>query len=93
MTIETTEPFASRAIAGMSRSGLLLVLGAFCADTAATSNRTAAMYFMNEIPSDPRHKLASSLIEFHHSIRDRSNYGSIRLPAANLNVATEHCGT
>src|ERR1035441_9839561 len=52
MTIETTEPFASRDIAGISKWPPLFVLGTFCADIAATSNRTAAMYCMNEIPSD-----------------------------------------
>src|ERR1035441_10151675 len=76
MTIETTEPFASRAIAGISRSGLLLVLGTFCADIAATSNRTAAMYFMNEVPSDRGRRPAFSLIEFHQGIGDRSTYRS-----------------
>jgi hypothetical protein len=47
--METIDPFASRDIAGISRWRPLVVLGAFCADIAATSNRTAAMYFMNEV--------------------------------------------
>src|ERR1039458_7790623 len=76
MTIETTEPFASRAIAGISRSVLLLVLGTFCADIDATSRRTAAMYFMNEVPSDRGRRPAFSLIEFHQGIGDRSTYRS-----------------
>src|ERR1017187_10657622 len=76
MTMETTEPFASREMAGISRRPPLFVLGAFCADIAATSNRTAAMYFMNEIPSDRGRRPAFSLIEFHQGIGDRSTYRS-----------------
>src|ERR1039457_1358119 len=76
MTMETTAPFASRDIAGISRWRPLFVLGAFCADIAATSNRTAAMYFMNEVPFRRRRKHASSLNEFDQGIGDRSTYGS-----------------
>jgi hypothetical protein len=57
-------------------SSPLFVLGAFCADVAATNNRTAAMYFMNEVPFHRRRKHASSLNEFHHVIGNHSNYGS-----------------
>jgi len=51
-------------IAGISRWRPLLELGAFCADIAATSNRTAAMYFMNEVPSHRGRRPAFSPIEF-----------------------------
>jgi hypothetical protein len=51
MTIETIDPSASRDIAGISRWRPLFVLGAFCADIAATSNRTAAMYLIDEVSS------------------------------------------
>ena len=37
-------------MAGISKRAPLFVLGAFCADIAATSNRTTAMYFI-EVPS------------------------------------------
>src|ERR1017187_7758004 len=76
MTMETIDPFASRDIAGISRWRPLFVLGAFCADIAATSNRTAAMYFMNEVPSHRGRKLTFSLIEFDHGTGDRPSYGS-----------------
>src|ERR1035441_5948939 len=37
-------------MAGISKGAPLFVRGAFCADIAATSNRTTAMYFI-EVPS------------------------------------------
>src|ERR1700675_1207468 len=72
MTMETIAPFASREIAGISRWRPLFVLGTFCADIAATSNKTAAMYFMNEVPSHRGRRPAFSLIEFDQEIGDRS---------------------
>src|SRR5580658_860465 len=76
MTMETIDPFASRDIAGMSKWRRLLELVAFCADIAATSNRTAAMYFMNDDPSHRGRRPAFSLIEFHQGIGGRSTYRS-----------------
>jgi hypothetical protein len=60
MTIETIDPFASRDIAGISRWRRLFVVGAFCADIAASSNGTAAMY-LNMRASPCGRKLAFSL--------------------------------
>ncbi len=62
-------------MAGISRRAPLFVLGAFCADIAATSNRMAAMYFMNEVPFRQGRRPAFSLIKFHQGIGGRSTYG------------------
>src|ERR1035438_10381010 len=74
MTMETIAPFASRDIAVISRWRPSFVLGAFCADNAATSNKTAVTYFMNEVPFRRGTQTSSSLIEFHQGIVDRSTY-------------------
>ena len=60
----------------ISRRATLFVLGAFCADIAATRNRTAAMYFMNDASSRRGRKNAFPLIESHQGSEARSTYGS-----------------
>ena len=60
---------------GISRRPSLFVVGAFCADIIATSNKTAAMYFMNDDPSHRERRPAFSLIEFAHGTGDRPSYG------------------